>query len=154
MSDAPTNEGTPDRAEARTSRRVTYPTNHLLAVLDTPEQVASAVSALTSGGFLMSEVEVESGRAAADALGATTGRTGLRHLAVRIQEKIGYVNPEIEVRDAAEQALRDGRFVVLVASEGDERKEVATRILRDNGAHTMAYLGRLTVEMIVPPRAD
>lgn len=154
MSDAPANEGMPDRAETRPSGPIEYPTNNVLAVLDTSTQVASTVEALTGGGFLASEIQVTAGTAAADALGASTGHRGLRSLAVRIAERIGYENAEMKVKQLAEQALRDGHFVLLVAAPGDERKDAAVRILRDNDAHSVTYLGRFTVEKIVPPRAD
>lgn len=154
MSDAPTNEGLPNRGETRATGQIAYPTNNLIAVLDTPEQVERAVTALTSGGFLASEIQVTVGSAAADALSASTGRSGLLNLAVRIAESIGYENAEMQVKESAERALRDGRFVITVAAAGDERKDAAARILEANGAHGVAYLGRFTVEHITPPRAD
>jgi hypothetical protein len=43
---------------------------------------------------------------------------------------------------------------MTVAAAGDERKDAAARILQANGAHSVAYLGRFTVEHITPPRAD
>jgi hypothetical protein len=52
-----------------------------------------------------------------------------------------------------EQALRDGRYVVLVPAPERERKDLAVRILTSHGAHSVSYHDRLTVEAIVPPSA-
>ena len=154
MSDVPSNEGLPNRGETRATGQISYPTNSLIAVLDTPEQVERTVTALTSGGFLASEIQVTAGSTAAHALNASTGRSGILNLAVRIAETFGYANAEMQVRESAERALHDGHFLMTVAAAGDERKDAAARILQANGAHSVAYLGRFTVEHITPPRAD
>ena len=54
-----------------------YPVNHVVGVIDTPAGARAAVEALTTGGFLASEVHVACGNDAAAVLQATTGRTGL-----------------------------------------------------------------------------
>jgi hypothetical protein len=130
---------------------MSYPTHHLVAVLDTAGQVADAVQELTTNGFPISEIQVGCGMAAADALAATTGRKGLAGLAVRVAEAIGYENFEMRVKAVVEQALRDGRFVVLVPVQEEERKDLAVRILTAHGAHSVSYHDRLTIEAIVPP---
>jgi hypothetical protein len=128
-----------------------YPTNHVVGVLDTEQQVADAVAALTGGGFLESEVQVATGSAAADRLNAGTGRAGLGNLAVRVAERLGIANDEMRLKDRHEEALRDGRFVILVATPTDDRKDRAAQLLRERGAHTLAYMGRFTIEGFVPP---
>jgi hypothetical protein len=131
---------------------MSYPTHHLVAVLDTAGQVADAVQELTTNGFPISDIQVGCGTTAADALAATTGRKGLAGLAVRVAEAIGYENFEMRVKAVVEQALRDGRFVVLVPVQEEERKDLAVRILTTHGAHTVSYHDRLTIEAIVPPK--
>ena len=54
--------------------RARYPDNHVVAVVHTNAQVTDAVSALTSGGFMDSEIRHGTGAAAADELGASIGR--------------------------------------------------------------------------------
>jgi len=58
---------------------------------------------------------------------------------------------EMETKKRYEQAMRENRFVLAVAAPTPERKEQATRILRDHGAHTVAFFGKHTIEYIVPP---
>jgi len=125
---------------------VRYPTDHVVGVLDTADQARSTWVALTSSGFLESEVTVSSGQPAADALKASTGRSGLAHLAIRIAERFGVGDEEMEVKDRYEQALRDGAFVVGVLTPTPERKELAAAILRDQGARLVNFLGRFAIE--------
>lgn len=136
--------------DAGEDRQYSYPTDHLLGVLDTREQAASAVDALTSGGFLSSEVHVAAGSAAAAALAERTGRTGLTDLVIRIAERFGLPIDEMRVKDRYEQALRDGRYVLIIAALTEERRERATQILREHGAHDVNFLGRFTIERIIP----
>ena len=138
---------------SRPGGNLSYPTQHVVAVLDTADQVADAVKELVASGFLMSDVQVGCGTATADALAATTGRKGLAGLAVRIAEAIGYENFEMRVKAVVEQALRDGRYVALVAAPERGRKDLAVGILTSHGAHSVSYHDRLTVEAIVPPSA-
>ena len=137
--------------EDRSDQKMAYPTHHLVAVLDTAGQVAEAVQELTANGFPISDIQVGCGTAAADELATTTGRTGLAGLAVRVAEAIGYENFEMRVKAVVEQALRDGRYVVLLPVTEQERKDVAVGILTAHGAHTVSYHDRLTIEAIVPP---
>jgi hypothetical protein len=81
------------------SQPVRYPINHVLAVIDKPGQLRSALAALESGGFLKSELGVRSGEAMADVLAASSGRTGWSDLAMRFSEWIGLANDEMGVKD-------------------------------------------------------
>lgn len=125
---------------------VRYPTDHVVGVIDTADQARAAYRALTSSGFLGSEVTVSSGQAAAEALNANTGRTGLAHLAIRIAEQFGVGDDEMDLKKRYEEALREGRFVVFVLAPTDERRVLAASILRDQGAHTVNFLGRFAIE--------
>ena len=114
-----------------------YPENHVVGVVDTPEQLRSAAKALTGGGFLTSELGVSCGTDAADALDATTGRTGIE-------------NDEMAVKERYEQALRDGHFVVAISAPTEERKALAAKILQEHGGHFVNFLGRYTMVRMHP----
>lgn len=128
-----------------------YPKNHLLGVVDDRERAASVVAALTSGGFLRSEIHIGTGAATADALDATTGRSGLAAMLTRLAEKIGVTNEEIEAKNQYEEAMRNDRFVIAVAAPTDDRKARALQVLQQHGAHTIAYFGSHTIEHVAPP---
>jgi hypothetical protein len=138
----------------RTSPSGAYPMNQVVGVLDTEQQLVAAVKALTSGGFLASEINVATGPAAADHLRATTGREGLADLAIRVAEALGVRNDEMKVKARYEAALRENQFVIGVLAPTEERKRLATRMLREHGAHDVNYMSRFTIERLVPPRAD
>lgn len=133
-------------SDARPANEVRYPTNHVLAIVGTPEQLASIVDALTGNGFLESEVGVGCGREAAERLRVATGRTGLAGLAIRLAERLGVANDEMMVKERYEQALRDGQYVVSVHTPTDERKQLAARILEEHGASFVNFLGRFSIE--------
>ena len=131
--------------------RTRYPENHVVAVLDTNAQVTNAIAALTSGGFMDSEIQYGTGAMAADELGASTGRTGLAALLIRLAERIGVADEEMEMKHRYERAMRDNKFVVSVAAPTDERKQRATEMLRAHGAHAIAYYGKRTIEFVSSP---
>ena len=124
---------------------IASPTNQLISIVDTEAQLDETVAALAADGFADADVMVSCGPERAAALEASTGRRGLARLAVRAAEKLGVEDSEMEIKGRYEQALRDGRYVLRVHAPGAERKERATEILRDHGAHTVAYHGRFTI---------
>ena len=149
MSEARSDRDSTQEPVDRSAAPVRYPVNHVVGVVDAPEQVTSTVEALLGGGFLDSEVEVGcGGQAAADRLRSSTGRTGLLDAILRVTEALGVPNDEMEVKHRYEQALRDGRFLVLVLALTDDRKQRAAQIIRDHGGHFINFLGRFTREEI------
>ena len=127
---------------------IRYPTNHILSIIDTPDQLASATRDLKANGFLDSEVGVACGQDAAEALDASTGRTGVTDLVLRIAKRLGLPNEESEMKGRYEDALRDGHFVVSVLAPTDERKDLAAKVLAENGANYITFLGRFQFEVI------
>ena len=145
----PGRESTRDATE-RDTDPIRYPLNHVVGLMDTPEQVRCALDTLT-GPFLESEIKVVcGGEQEADRLRATTGRTGLLDHVLRIAQSIGITNDELEVKDRYEQALREGHVMVHVLAPTDERKERAAQGLRDCGGHFINFFGRFTREEIAP----
>lgn len=128
-----------------------YPVNHVVGVIDTPAEAGAAADALAAGGFLASEVHVACGSDAAAALRATTGRTGIANVAIRIAQRLGIADDEMEVKATYEQALADGRFVLVVDAPTDTRRQLATSLLREHNAHAVAFLGRYSIEKLIPP---
>jgi hypothetical protein len=140
---------TPDTPPDRNDVPTQYPEGRVIGILDTVDQLESAIEALTSNGFLRSEIEILYGEAAAERLSATTGRAGLADLAMRLVAAIGMPDDETIMRAHYEQALRDGYFLVLVLALTEERKSLAARLLEEHGGHFVNFLGRFTIEMLV-----
>ena len=151
MTGAP-NHDAPSPSEQVGREQLRYPANHVLAVLDTRQAADESVAALTSGGFMESEIQVGTGAELGDQLDSTTGRRGLAHVLIRFAEWIGATNEEMETKNRYEQAMRENRFVISVAAPTAERKQQAAQILRQQGGHTVSFLGTRTIEHLVPPR--
>jgi hypothetical protein len=144
---------TPDRDPLETHEHdhrpqepLRYPTNHVVGVLNASDQLRSAVEALERAGFRAPDIKVASGAAMAAALESETGRSGVFDLAVRIAERIGLADDEMALKDRYERALRDGRFVIAVATPTDEHKQAAALTLREHGGTSINLLGRFTIE--------
>ena len=129
------------------------PTNHVVAVINSVEEATRTIQALTAGGFLDSEIHPLAGRAAADTLHANTGRTGLSNLAIRIADRLGIADDEMELKSVYEQALRDGHVLLAIESPTEARRERAAQILHDHGAHSVNFLGRFAITEFAPPQA-
>jgi hypothetical protein len=152
MTGAPDHHREPaDSTRAPAHEPVVYPTNHVLGIVDTREQANALVAALAGSGFLGSEVEAKTGVQDADDLRASPGRSGLAGLLLRFAERIGAADEELETKHRYEQAMREDRFVVAVATPTDERKELASQLFRKHGAHSVTFFGKHTLEYIVPP---
>lgn len=132
--------------------RPVYPTNHVVGVLETAEQAERACEALRVEGFADDDIHVVTGAAAADRLRDTTGRRGLANLAIRIADRLGLADEEMEMKDAYEHALRDGHFLLRVAAGSDDLKARASQALLDNGGQSVKHLGRFTLESFPPDR--
>lgn len=142
----PISRGDPAHEATGSARLDRYPTDHVVAVLDTADRARAAWTALTHSGFLESEVLVSYGKAAAEILDATTGRAGLAGLAIQIAEQFGVQDDEMELKRRYEQALREGGFVLAVLAPTEERKKLAARLLREDGAVEVNFLGRFAIE--------
>jgi hypothetical protein len=125
-----------------------YPTHRVVGVLDTEERTRDAVDALTSGGFLTTEIGIGTGPDLANRLRQTTGRSGFADMAMRFNEALGMPNDEAEAKAFYEGAMRDSRYVVAVLAPTGERKERALEILSSHGAHDIGYFGRLVIEKL------
>ena len=117
-------------------------------MLDTSEQVECALDALVNRAFLESEIEINRGVEFADRLGASTGREGLSDWFIRLFQTVGLKNPETEIKEEYEQAVRDGHAVIAILTPTEERKDLAAQLLQGCGARHLNYFGRFEVERI------
>ena len=135
-----------DARENAKDKEVRYPENRVVGLLDTTEQLESAVEALTSGGFLPSEIECIHGAAASEKLRANTGRSGLAHLAMRLAESIGMPNDETAIKNQYADGLGNGQLLLAVLAPSEERRRVAVRILEKHGGTNVRFFGQYTIE--------
>lgn len=125
-------------------RRLTYPTDHLLAVVDDPSAADEAVGRLLANGFAGPDVIVLRGpgdAARIDGLGKAGGL--LRRLVRIVQFTTMDQMPDFRLYEAA---LSTGRTVVAVHVRDRERTIVARDVLAGAGAHFMNRYGRFATE--------
>jgi hypothetical protein len=134
------------QASADETEAVSYPTYHVVGILDTADQTSCALDALLSRGFLESEVDVNRGPDDADRLAAGSGRRGLQDWFIRLTGSVGLKNAETEMKERYERAMRDQLTVIAVLAPTDERKALASEILQGCGAHFVNFFGRFNVE--------
>jgi len=146
------NTGAHARENAK-DKEVRYPENRVVGLLATREQLESAVDALTSGGFLASEIEVIHGAAASEKLRQNTGRSGLADLAMRFAESIGMPNDETAIKNLYADGLGSGQLLLAVLAPTEERRRVAGRILEEHGGTEVRFFGQYTIES-ASSRAD
>lgn len=125
---------------------IRYPENSVVGVIDTVDRLEEAVTALESGGFLASEIEVFHGQSAAKRLSEATGRTGLAGLAMKLIASIGLPNDETAMKDHYAEALKAGSFLITVLAPTKERQEIAQKLLHEHGGKFINFLGRFTIE--------
>ncbi len=124
--------------------RLTYPTDHLLAVVDDPSAAEAAVDRLLARGFAPSDVTVLRGpgdAARIDGLGKAGGR--LRRLLRIVQFTTMDQMPDFRLYEAAISA---GRTVVAVHVRDRERTLLARDVLAAAGGHFMNRYGRFSTE--------
>ena len=116
----------------------------LLAVLDTPDDVAGARRALAEAGIPDDRLEVFTGDDGAAAFDSSGGRHGRRARALRtVQFTLMDQMPDFAYYEGA---ARLGRFVLSVKPTGEPEMRRAVDLLRANGAHFINYFGRFTTE--------
>jgi hypothetical protein len=120
-------------------------------MVENPKQVSETVDALTSSGFLESEIEIICGSSSAEKLRANTGRTGLSNIVMRLVESLGMPDEETQIKSRYADSLESGGYLVAVKAPTDERKATATRILADNGGRSINFFGSLVIESMDRP---
>jgi len=125
-------------------RRIRYPLDWLLAVIDDPGQATVAAAALLAAGFDSRHVKVLHGATADGSLaGLPTSSGPIGQLIRLIQFMSMDQTPDLRLYEAA---LDDGRAIVAVHGGSRERLLEARDILAVHGAHFQNHFGRYATE--------
>jgi hypothetical protein len=128
----------------RQRRVIPYPTDHLLAVIDDPTAVESAVAALRGAGFPAADVVVLLAGPDGSGLEALAGRHPRWTRLLRVVQFMTMDQlPDLALYEAAVDA---GRAVVAVHVRRRERMLAARAILAGRGGHFVNYFGRAATE--------
>ena len=128
----------------RQSRSLTYPTDHLLGVIDDPLDAAAAAKELLASGFAPRDVTILRGDEGAQRLTPSTGAAGAW---TKLLRAVQYLTMD-QMPDfpAYVAALQDGRAVVAVRARNRARVLRARDVLEKAGAHFLNYFGRYATE--------
>ncbi len=132
-------------------RSFRYPTDHLLGVVDRPEDGPAVVAALLALGVASTDVEVLAGDGADDRLDLLAKDSLVQKAMSAVRFMTMDQQPDFALYLAA---LRDGRAVVAVhASDTALRGRVVER-LKELGAHFLNFYGRVATEEITRWRGE
>ncbi len=124
-------------------RRLTYPTDHLLAVVDEPSAAEAAVDRLQARGFGADEVTALRGPGDAARIDGLGSGGPFRRLVRIVQFATMDQMPDFRLYEAA---IAAGRTVVAVHVRDREATLLARDVLDAAGGHFMNRYGRLSTE--------
>jgi hypothetical protein len=126
--------------------RLSYPTDKLVAIIDTLPEAEYARYELLAAGFAAHAIAVQNGTHAAGRTVHYTDLDPFPHLA-----RLLHVHSlEHEQALAYEQALRQGQSVIAVHAPRAKDRERALGILEAHNAHSITFYGKWTIETLKP----
>lgn len=129
-------------------RMITYPTNRLIGVVDTPAGAEAAASALVAAGFERDAIAVLVGDEGRDRLGKLgAAPNGLSRVVRFFQFVLMDQTPDFIVYEAA---IAEGRAVIAVTAGGGDRARMlrAAAVLAEHGGHFVNFFGRFQTEEV------
>jgi hypothetical protein len=135
-------------------RMITYPTNRLIGVVDTPAGAFAAADALAAAGFSPEGIVVLVGEEGRDRLARLGALPNVLSRVVRVfQFLLMDQTPDFL---AYEAAIAEGRAVVAVTAGGGDRERMlrAAAVLAAHGAHFLNFFGRFQTEEVSLWRGD
>lgn len=128
---------------------VLYPTNKLIGIIDTPDQMHEAITQLTAIGVPEHEIEVLAGSEEATTSFDVDGtKHGVLSRLWRRMQQISDVEQQ-EHRHYAQQAAQGLGVIAVHVPKADQRAQ-AIAILKENGGHYLHFYGMLAAEEIAP----
>lgn len=129
-----------------TRRFIGYPIDRLMAVIDDPAVAARVASDLAAAGLPARDITLLRGSEGADRLDGTGAANGPT---ARLRRVVDFAVAD-QLVDMAwyEQAVRDGKVVVMVRARGEAPRRATLDVLRRHGAHFVNHYGRFATEEI------
>ncbi len=125
-----------------------YPTNMLVAVINSPEEAEAALQELTDQGFAADQIRVLCGPQGARQLDVSGQEHGILGRLSRLILRIGDVESESIRRH--EKELEAGHFLVAIPAAEPAAREQARGILKSHGGHYLNFYGQWAVETLDP----
>lgn len=121
-----------------------YPSNKVVGVIDSPDDLQDALASLQDAGIKLEDVESLCGEPGI----ARLDRSGQRHgLVARLIRLAQFVGEEQTHLQRHEEELSKGHFLVSVVVGRDEAVKNKVRdLLHAHGGHYLHYYGRYAVQ--------
>ena len=120
-----------------------YPTNKLIGVVNTPEELQAAILELNKAGFGEDEINVLCGPKGADRLDVTGEQHGPLARLYRFVQKFGDMESDT-LREYGEE-LSSGHFLVTIEAGDEGKRARALNILQSHGGRRINFYGRWQV---------
>ena len=122
--------------------------NHMVGVMDDPDQAQAALQALMSEEHLNEgDIELLSGEAGQDRLDFTGERHGLIG---RLRRQVQKMTDEYEHARRYEDELLRGHYLLLVEVRHEQQARRVCHLLRAHGGHFIHYYGPYMVQQFCP----
>jgi hypothetical protein len=126
--------------------QLSYPTDKLLAIVDTLPDAEYARIELIAAGFAPDAIAMQHGRYAAGRIVHYTDLDPFPHMA-----RLLHVHSlEHEQAVVYEQALRRGQCVIAVKAPRAKDRERALGIMEAHNAHSIIFYGKWSIETLKP----
>jgi hypothetical protein len=121
-----------------------YPTDKLLGVVNTPEELQATIVELNAAGFGAREISVLCGKQGADRLDVTGKDHGVFARFYRFVEKLG------DTKNLAgyQRELLHGHFLLAIAAANKSKRQQALNALQSHGGHQINCFGKLVIERL------
>ena len=122
------------------------PNNHILAIIENPEEAKNIVEALNGSGFSPDEIGLLTGEADAEKLDAATGKKGF--FAKMLTSGIDMGDRDTDYFKQYRRAVLDGYTMIGVEVKSDETRDEVRQILKTHGARFITFFGRFVTEVL------
>jgi hypothetical protein len=124
-----------------------YPTNRVVAILDSPQAAESARNDLVAAGVAADTIEFACGQEGLKAIDFS-GKSS--SVIARMYRAIQQMGELAEYWKKYEKALQDGKCLLAVDADDDSVRRLAHEKLKARGGRTINFFGKLGVEKLEP----
>jgi hypothetical protein len=121
-----------------------YPTNKLIGVVATPEELQATITELNEAGFGEDEIDELCGKEGADRLDISGKHHGLPARLYRYIGRLGDI--ESKNLQEYEQELLNGHYVLAIQVADEDKRMQVLNVIKSHGGHAVTFYGRWTLE--------
>ena len=124
-----------------------YPTNRVVAILDSPQAAEDARADLVAAGITEGTIEFACGEEGLREIDFKGTSSGFFARMMRMVQQIGEL---AEYWKRYEKALQDGKCLLAVDAAEDGVRKLALEKIKARGGHYINFFGKLGLEKLAP----